>query len=145
VQKIEYRKGDLLETDITHILHGCNAVGVMGSGVAAAIRQKYPKAYVDYMDIYNSHGLTLGGVSASNQPDGKVILNAITQPTIGRTGIHVSYWAIANVFRCLNALIRDKMVALPMIGAGLGGGDWNVIEAIIENTAKTYQPVVYQL
>jgi O-acetyl-ADP-ribose deacetylase (regulator of RNase III) len=145
VQRIEYRKGDLLETDITYILHGCNAMGVMGSGVAAAIRRKYPKAYIDYMDIYNSHGLTLGSVSMSDQPDGKVILNAITQPTVGRTGVHVSYWAVANVFQRLNVLIRDKQVALPMIGAGLGGGDWNVIEAIIENTAKTYQPVVYQL
>lgn len=33
---------------------------------------------------------------------------------------------------------------MPKIGAGLGGGDWNIIHAIIENTAK-YDVYVYSL
>jgi O-acetyl-ADP-ribose deacetylase (regulator of RNase III) len=142
--KIEYRNGDLLDTDIKHILHGCNARGVMGSGVAKLIRQKWPKAYEDYAVVYNSVGLHLGSYITSIQSDGKIVINGITQETYGKTGVHISYWAIANIIRNLNS-DGIKYIAMPQIGAGLGGGDWRVIEAIIENESKRFQPVVYIL
>lgn len=45
---IIYKKGNVLDTTDRYIVHGCNSRKVMGSGVALAIRQKYPKAYEDY-------------------------------------------------------------------------------------------------
>lgn len=146
--KIKYVKGDLLEAPEQFLLHGCNAQGVMGSGVAKLIREKWPKAYADYRSTYHSFGLTLGSIVSSYQSDSRCILNAITQETYGREGVHVSYWAIANVMRQLdqNRIVKSVgSVAMPMIGAGLAGGDWNVIEAIIENTANNFQPVIYHL
>jgi O-acetyl-ADP-ribose deacetylase (regulator of RNase III) len=146
MSKIEYRKGDILTTGITHIVHGCNAQNVMGSGVAAAIRSKYPQAYRDYNDVYNNRGLDLGDVILSVQNDGKIIVNAITQKDFGRDSnkVYVSYWAIAEVFRKIESFSIEE-IALPMIGAGLANGDWNVISAIIENTLTKTKPVVYQL
>lgn len=143
--KILYKTGDLLRGDETYLLHGCNCRGVMGSGVAKAIREMYPSAYEDYRIIYDRFGLMLGSTIFVQQPNGKTVINAMTQDNFGRTGVHVSYWAIANVFKDLNAVLHGYQLALPMIGAGLGGGDWSVISAIIENEAKTYQPIVYQL
>jgi O-acetyl-ADP-ribose deacetylase (regulator of RNase III) len=144
--KIEYIKGDLMDTDIRHIIHGCNAQGVMGSGVAKLIRDKYPSAYTDYNDVYNNTGLELGDIVFSAQNDGKIICNAITQKNFGRRDdtVYVSYWAIAEVFRKIDAF-GIKEIAMPMIGAGLANGDWNVISAIIENTLQKTKPVVYQL
>lgn len=143
--KIEYRKGDLLRTDIPYVLHGCNCRGVMGAGVAKAIRNKYPKAYQDYRDVYESSGLLLGTKILSHQSDGKTIVNAMTQENYG-TGVQVSYWAISTIFKSLNfELPFADQIALPMIGSGLAGGDWNVIEALIEQSAETYVPVVYYL
>ena len=139
---IEYINGDLFSTDCKYILHGANSCGVMGSGVAKIVRQKYPKAYQDYVDVYNNNGLILGEFYCSEQPDGKVIINAISQKDYGTEKVQVSYWAIANIFRNLNVLNIGE-VALPKIGAGLAGGDWNVISAIIENEAKNYKPIVY--
>ena len=143
--KIEYRRGDLLDTDIQHILHGCNCRGVMGSGVALAIRNRYPQAYQDYLQEYQSHGLLLGNIIISVQEDGRHIYNALTQERYGRDGqVYVSYWAIAETFAKINSFGIDA-IALPRIGAGLGGGDWSVISAIIENTLTSVQPVVYDL
>ena len=141
--KIEYIEGDLLNTEIRHIIHGCNSHGVMGSGVAKAIRDKYPQAYRDYNDVYNNRGLDLGDIIASVQDDGKIILNAITQKDFGRVvgNVYVSYWAIAEVFRKIEQW-GVETVAMPKIGAGLANGDWNVIEAIIENTLVKTKPVV---
>lgn len=142
--KIEYITGDLLLTDVKHIIHGCNSKGVMGSGVAKAIRDKYPQAYRDYNDKYNNYGLELGTIVVSVQDDGKVIHNAITQKDYGRDSnrVYVSYWAIANVFRHIESW-GIKEIALPKIGSGLANGDWNVIEAIIENTLTKTKPIVY--
>ena len=144
--KIEYVKGDLLQTEVNHIIHGCNSRGVMGSGVAKVLREKYPQAYKDYIFKYNNYGLELGSIIASVQDDGKVIHNAITQKDYGRLDNHVyvSYWAIAEAFHKINSL-RIKEIAMPKIGAGLANGDWNVISAIIENTLTETKPYVYIL
>ena len=144
--QIEYVKGDLLKTEIKGIIHGCNSHGVMGSGVAKAIRDKYPQAYRDYNDVYDGYGLDLGAIVVSVQDDGKVIYNAITQKDYGRQAdrVYVSYWAIAEAFRKINSW-GIKEIAMPKIGAGLANGDWNVISAIIENTLIDTKPYVYVL
>ena len=144
--KIEYIKGDLLRTEVNHIMHGCNSRGVMGSGVAKVLREKYPQAYNDYIFKYNNYGLELGDVIVSVQDDGKVIHNAITQRDYGRDSsrVYVSYWAIAEVFRKINSR-GIKEIAMPKLGAGLANGDWNVISAIIENTLIDTKPYVYVL
>lgn len=147
--KIRYIKGDVLEAPEQIILHGCNSMGVMGAGVAKLIKNKWPKAYKDYREHYDGYGLKLGSIVSSKQPDGKIIMHAITQDTIGSSGVHVSYWAIANIFYLLDQRISnlgfEHSIAMPKLGAGLAGGDWSVIEAIIENTVKTFQPVVYYM
>lgn len=144
--KIEYIKGDLLRTEVNHIMHGCNSHGVMGSGVAKILREKYPQAYNDYIFKYNNYGLELGDIVVSVQNDGKVIHNAITQKDYGRRDdrVYVSYWAIAEAFRKINSR-GIKEIAMPKIGSGLAGGNWSVIEQIIENTLVDTKPIVYYI
>lgn len=146
--KIEYRKGNLFDTDILHIVHGCNAQGVMGSGVAKIVKEQYFDAYKFYAEQYDEHGLKLGDVQFV-PANGKVIVNAITQDNFGRTGEKfVDYEAVANCMKSINKLLKlngESHVAMPQIGAGLGGGDWTVIAAIIESEMTDIQPVVYTL
>lgn len=149
--KIEYRSGDLFETDIHYILHGTNSRGVMGSGVAKTVRQLYPSAY-DAYSIWCSRGFRLGKYLAVTCGD-KVIINAVTQQNYGTVAIqqglspfrHVSYDAVAEIFSDLNTNYAGVTIAMPMVGAALGGGSWSVISAIIEAECKTIQPIVYQL
>lgn len=143
--KIEYVTGDLFDTDCRVIVHGCNTHGVMGSGVAKLIREKYPSAYEVYRAEYEVAGLTLGAVQAVGTK-GKTIVNAMTQENYGKSGDrYVSYDAVAETMSKIQTMFPSERVAMPQIGAGLGGGDWNVISAIIESEAKTFQPVVYIL
>jgi O-acetyl-ADP-ribose deacetylase (regulator of RNase III) len=157
--KIIYEKGDLTEADVPVILHGCNAQGVMGSGVAAAIRSKYPQAYSTYKAEHVSNGLRLGsivwaGVPITPYPVRKWIGNMITQEYFGRDGAkYVSYDALWECFIEVNRIMGKgntistppRNVGMPLIGAGLGGGNWNVISTIIEETSTAYQPIVYTL
>lgn len=153
---IEYKTGDLLKAAETVIAHGCNALGGFASGVAGAIRRTEPDAWQAYAAAHAARGLKLGKVIWA-QGRNHVIANCITQPTYGRDGRrHVDYEAVRVCMRELNASASAGVpgtkaeggfsrVAMPLIGAGLGGGDWKVISAIIEEEMTLAVPVVYTL
>lgn len=144
---INYTTGNLLEAKEKVIVHGCNNYGVMGSGVAKQIRDKWPNVYDVYHLKYQVFGLELGSIIPVETIDGKIIVNAITQDGFGRDGKqYVKYDAIENCFISINDRAPSweaTEIAMPRIGAGLGGGDWKIIEEIITRTAKNYIPVVY--
>lgn len=157
--KIIYKVGDLLNADERFICHGCNAQGKMGSGVAKLIRAKYPHAYEVYMNVYARSGLQLGTTSwAKGEPH--TVINAITQDRYGNDGKrYADYDAIRKAMAQINATARMTQtvdgagqsmgrviaVAMPLIGAGLAGGDWSIISEIIEQESTHFQPVVYTL
>lgn len=139
--KIITKVGNLLDVQAGHIVHGCNAQGVMGSGVALAVKNKYPGAYKSYRRQYDEHGLVLGNVYSFEATPTLVIWNAITQEGFGQPTRNCSYDAIENCFRLIDQSItggwHDNVVDelhIPLIGAGLGGGNWEIIREIIEQT-----------
>jgi O-acetyl-ADP-ribose deacetylase (regulator of RNase III) len=145
---LKYVRGDLMEASERMIVHGCNAMGVMGSGVAYFIRRDFPEAYEVYRDRHETSGLNLGEVVWALSK-GKVIGNAITQARFGRYKIrYVDYDAIRSSIRIVNEeCVRTgiRSVALPKIGAGFGGGDWKIISEIIEQESTDFQAVIYEL
>lgn len=147
---IEYVKGNILDTDCVLIAHGCNAQGVMGSGVAKAIRDKWPVAYEKYREEYELYGLKLGDViwariEGTEQYSSRWVLNCITQEYYGRDGNrYVNYGAIAKAFYEISCSM-PQTIAIPKIGAGLGGGDWNIIAEIIEGMMGEHKIKVYEL
>ncbi len=137
--EIEY--GDILTTKARYIAHCVNAQYAMNSGVARAIRDRYPKAYDDYM----SSKLVLGKVILSkNEPHN--ILHIVGQNYYGREigRVYVDYPALRRGIATINKHINEP-VAFPMIGCGLAGGDWTIVSAIIKEEATNFSPIVYLL
>ncbi len=134
---IEYKKGNLLDVTEGIIIHGCNAQGVMGSGVALAVKEKYPTAYKDYVAEYEYRSkLDIGNTVKSWVSEDLMIINAITQDKYGRDNKrYVNYAAIVRCFDEAISYARAYQYDLhfPKIGAGLGGGDWNIIEQLIND------------
>ena len=154
MKKIKF--GNITTADFGIIVQGCNAQGVMGSGVARHIRNKWPEIFGDYQIMCQITPKTeiLGKVVTSNVEFSKIddlpsliIANGITQMNYGADGKkYVSYKAIQDVFDTVVALgFYHKMpVHYPLIGAGLGGGDWAIISEIID-TCFTKHPEVPQI
>ncbi|NJO61083.1 MAG: hypothetical protein HC836_23315 [Richelia sp. RM2_1_2] len=145
--KIKYVNGNLLDAPEFIIAHGCNAQGVMNRGVARAIRKKWPTAYNAYCFHYEmTQTLQLGEVIWC-KTDGKLIANCITQEKYGCAGAqYTNYLAVRKCMQKINKIaIRDLGVAMPLIGAGLGGGDWDIIAQIIEEEIINDVPTVYIL
>ena len=142
---IEYKKGNLLDVTEGIIVHGANAQGVMGSGVALAVKRMYPECFAEYRREYEQLGLNLGSIVWWNidmenrenipLPNLLYIANGITQKFYGTDKRHVNYVAVADVFKeVIRQAKSTKLdVNFPKIGAGLGGGRWEIIEAIIND------------
>lgn len=132
---IKYVNGDLLDVNEGVIIHGCNAKGVMGSGVALAVKHKYPKVYEAYKAQEKNHGLNLGSFSTQKVSALLYVANLVIQEHYGRDSNvkYVSYGAILLGFEKLNDSFPESTVFnFPKIGAGLGNGDWNDISTLIE-------------
>lgn len=146
---IKYIKGDLFQDDHVMIAHGCNAQGVMGSGFALEIKQRFPDAYEAYYrkcaQTTNRISL-LGDVIPVYTTIGKIIFNCITQGNYGKDGTkYVSYDAVDTCMKYIGESQPKWHIAMPKIGAGLGGGNWEVIEAIINHRLKDVDVRVYEL
>lgn len=131
---------DLLKSDTDLIAHQVNCLGVMGAGVAAQIKAKYPEVYKSYKDqciTYEfSQDYLLGRCFIFNK-----VANLFGQnePTI--------QWRATDyeaIYESLESL-RDQMietgktsVSFPYkMSCGLAGGDWDVILAMIKSVFKS--------
>lgn len=172
---IEMRVGNVLDIPTGIIVHGCNCRGVMGGGIALAIKKRYPIAFERYKDDEATCGLCPGNYSYVEVEPMKFIVNAYTQDDFGTHVRQVNYEAIARCFEKIVKLATDlnaiektvklawnaklpehqhvafepiTVIAFPMIGAGLAGGNWRIIEKIIDETipdASSFKKVLYVL
>lgn len=131
----KYIKGDITETELKYIAHGVNCQNKMGSGVAKALFTKWSRVKSEYHMVSNK---CLGRVSLVGYPD-VTIFNCFTQYNYGYDGNkYVNYAAIVNCFTFMKNLIpnigQDIRLAIPKIGCGLAGGDWNIVEQLINDT-----------
>ncbi len=163
--KIRYVVGDLIASDQILIGHGCNAKGRFSSGIAGTIRDRLPFAYEAYRNAFEdaSFAFSIGAViwafdiGSKNRP--RIVANLITQQDYGRDPerVYVSYEAIMDCLRCLNEFVAKthdgssdlqgigplSEVGLPLLGCGLGNGQWSIVADIIERESHCFQPVVY--
>lgn len=156
---MKYVEGNLLDLaesgQFDIIVHGCNCLCTMGSGIARQIRERYPKAYLIDQMTEKGDANKLGkftqahidGFKHNTDPTIRTIgrgfsftvVNAYTQYGFHpRDKVNVSYEAVLNVFTQIKLLYdmnpqAPTRIGIPMIGAGLAGGDWSIIEDIIDD------------
>lgn len=148
---ITHVKGDLFAANERAIAHGCNCHGVMGAGVAKIVREKYHTAFLYYRQAV-SQGWFYPGVAQPCRVDhdnGEVttVYNLATQ---NAPGANAKYHFVEQAMRNMKEhmfFVGNKRIAMPKIGAGIGGLDWNRVETIIDGVfaRDTFDVVVYSL
>ena len=117
------------------IVHGCNCFCTMGAGIAKQIKQQFPAAFAADQQTTPKDKSKLGTYSKAQVQQGDstfVIINAYTQYNWRGNGIKADYAAIRRVFASIAVDFSQQRIAYPLIGAGLAGGDWQVIAGIIK-------------
>lgn len=132
---IEYKSGDILKQNAEAIINTVNCVGVMGRGIALQFKKEFPENFNAYAAACNN-----GEV----QP-GRMFVFATGLLTYPRFIINFPtkrHWRgksrMEDIESGLQALVEVihqyniRSVALPPLGCGLGGLDWNVVKPRIE-------------
>ena len=113
------------------IVHGCNCHCCMGAGIADTIANVFPKALI--ADCKTTVGDTRKlGTYTFAEEKGVIVVNAYTQNDYTRHKVDVDYDALRSCFSLIKRDFSGKRIGYPLIGAGLAGGDWDIIEKIID-------------
>ncbi|MDB5282167.1 MAG: putative phosphatase [Bacteroidota bacterium] len=112
------------------IAHGVNCFCKMRSGIAKQVVQFFPEAQqIDLSTIEGDRG-KMGTINFTSNTN-PIVVNAYTQYMYGTDNMKCDYDALRNCMKAIKTTFSGKKIGLPQIGAGLAGGDWNIIKQII--------------
>lgn len=153
---VDFVKGNLLDADTRYICHQVNCQGKMNSGVAKAIRDKWPGVYETYKTytepfIRVNNNLGLLGLCQYVDVDisEKTVINMFAQCGYGYDGKR--YTSYDAFWTCLGNIQKHvpkgSTIAFPdHIGCCRGGADWEVIRKMIEVVLGwDYKVYIYKL
>lgn len=123
--------GDLFQSNATTIVNTVNCVGVMGKGIAAEFRKRFPQMFADYAARCAARRVKLGEPYLYQDMLGVSVINFPTK----------DHWRspsrLNDVVRGLDYLLAHaaewgiKSLALPPLGCGNGGLEWALVGPIM--------------
>ncbi|WP_164126416.1 type II toxin-antitoxin system antitoxin DNA ADP-ribosyl glycohydrolase DarG [Sphingobacterium luzhongxinii] len=131
---IKFLQGDLMQSDAEALVNTVNTVGVMGKGIALQFKNQYPYNYKVYKEACKKGELKVGEVLVVKDGDilcEKYIINFPTKEH-WRSPSEISY--IQQGLEALKESIKEyniKSIAIPPLGCGNGGLDWNIVKPMI--------------
>ncbi|GAB4208018.1 MAG: macro domain-containing protein [Roseiflexaceae bacterium] len=144
---IAHITGNLLEADVEALVNTVNTVGVMGKGIALQFRQAYPENYQIYQAACKRGEVVPGKMlvyETNRLENPKYIINFPTK----------RHWKqksqIQDIDAGLVSLVAEvrarniHSIALPPLGCGNGGLEWNDVRPRIEQAFNSL-PHVYVL
>lgn len=143
---IKFLKGDLLQSDAEALVNTVNTVGVMGKGIALQFKNQYPYNYKVYKEACKKGELKVGEVLVVKDSDilrEKYIVNFPTKEH-WRSPSKISY--IQQGLDALKESIKEyhiKSIAIPPLGCGNGGLDWNIVKPMIISALDNCETDIY--
>ena len=134
---IEAARGNLLEAPVEALVNTVNTKGVMGRGIALQFKQAYPEMFRTYeracghgeVQLGKMHVFDLGGLVGGP----RWIINF---PTKGDWRKPSRLRDVQEGLQDLVAIIRKmhiRSIALPPLGCGNGGLNWDDVRPVIED------------
>lgn len=131
---IQFKQGDILKQDAEALVNTVNCVGVMGRGIALQFRRAFPENFKAYEAACKRGEVRLGNMfifeTGGFYP--RYIINFPTkQHWKGKSHIEDIRSGLVDLVRVVNEK-NIKSIAIPPLGAGLGGLNWLDVKREIE-------------
>jgi O-acetyl-ADP-ribose deacetylase (regulator of RNase III) len=124
---IEYKTGDILAEDAEALVNAVNCVGVMGRGIALRFKKAWPENFKAYAAACCQHKVQPGRMFVFETERLTPPRYIINFPTKRHWRAKSRIEDIEAGLEALAAEIRERgirSIAVPPLGAGLGGLDW---------------------
>ena len=135
------KTGDIFQlSEVNCFAHGCNCGGALGKGIALQFKLKFPQMYSEYRNLC-LQGKFLPGDVYTYQEGAVTVFNLGTQKD-WRTKATIEYIekALREMLRIAESL-NIQSIALPAIGSGLGGLNWEDVKSVI-NEVSSHNPKI---
>ncbi len=133
---IEFTSGDILKCEADALVNTVNCVGVMGRGIALQFKNMYPDNFKAYAAACKREAVQPGHMfvyETGQLTPPRLIVNFPTKRHWrGKSRIEDIDAGLADLVK----VIRNKgirSIAIPPLGSGLGGLDWNEVRPRIES------------
>lgn len=129
---ITEENGNILDSTAQCLINTVNCEGFMGKGIAYQFKERFPENNKEYMKACKSGELTIGKILFFEE-DGKIIANF---PTKNKWREKSQYSYIDSGLTALEKGIAKRniqSIAIPPLGCGNGGLDWNIVKQKIIN------------
>lgn len=131
---MQFVKGNLLTAPVEALVNTVNTVGVMGKGIALQFRERFPQNYIAYKNACKSDQMVIGKMFVFREEmlDGEKLI--INFPTKKHWRQPSQYNYVEQGLKDLVSVIRHyqiKSLALPPLGCGNGGLDWEIVKQMI--------------
>lgn len=143
---MELRKGNIFEADAEALVNTVNTVGVMGKGVALQFRRAFPDNYKAYVKACKQEEVRVGKMFVFDRntfENPRYIINFPTKKHWrGRSEIEYVQEGLEDLI----LQVRDlgvHSIALPPLGCGNGGLDWDEVRALIEEASERLPGVTF--
>ena len=128
---IHYTQGNLLEADVEALVNTVNTVGVMGKGIALMFKERFPKNMDAYAQACKKGEVVTGKmfVTATNELVGpQWVVNFPTkQHWRSKSKMEWIEEGLQDLRRFINEK-KIKSIAIPPLGSGHGGLDWQDVK-----------------
>lgn len=128
---IQMSDGDLFASGSAVVVIPVNTRGILGKGVAKDFAEKYPERCDLYRKACNTGVLLPGGVFVDDSAS-PIFVFAATKDAWWKPSKISWIASICSLLPRLAAAHGWKSVAVPALGAGLGGLPWDAVEAEIQ-------------
>lgn len=128
---IAYLKGNIFEAPAQVVTNAVNCVGVMGGGIALQFKERYPDMFRDYAARCESGDVSIGKPYLFEN-DTVQILNFPTKRDWRENSTLEDIEAGLQHLQKNYGELGIYSVALPALGCGLGGLEWNDVKPLIE-------------
>ena len=141
---ITFKHGDLFDDRAQALVNPVNCAGAMGKGLALEFKKRFPDNFKEYRQACHHGKLQPGRMFVFNTYRPHAHRYIINFPTKRhwRDGSRIE--DIESGTAALAQEVRDRRiesVAIPALGAGLGGLPWKKVRAVIEEGMRDLDDV----
>lgn len=138
---INFKTGNILSDKAQAIVNTVNCVGVMGKGLALQYKKAFPSNFKEYKTACDKNFVTPGKMFITKYDDileSKFIINFPTKKHWkGSSKIEYIDEGLGDLIHQIKEL-NITSIAIPPLGAGLGGLEWDIVKSRI---VKAFSPL----
>jgi O-acetyl-ADP-ribose deacetylase (regulator of RNase III) len=136
---IRFRTGNIVDDRSEALVNTVNTVGVMGKGIALSFKQRFPENYRAYKRAVEDGKVETGKVFPFENPHEYATRWVLNFPTKqhwrNRSKLEWIELGLADLRRQVLAL-KITSLAVPPLGCGNGGLDWEDVKPLIVNALQ---------